>query len=94
MFGSSWPVCKLAGAEHKQVCISLYVLLLIFGLLVDLILHLIFDHFEGGGSVEGAGLPPLEGGEGENLLLQCHQILQPKNLRQSSAQMQFVKAYP
>ena len=29
----------------------------------NLILHLIFDHFEGGGSFEGAGHPPLEGGE-------------------------------
>ena len=61
---------------------------------LNLIFDLIFDLFAGGGPVEGTGLPPLEGGEGENLLLQCHQILQPKNLRQSSAQMQFVKAYP
>ena len=29
----------------------------------NLILHLIFDHFPGGGPVEGAGLPPLKGGE-------------------------------
>ena len=63
--------------------------------MVDFILHLKFYHFEGGGSAEGAGLPPFEGGEGEDLLLQCYQILQPQNLKNGpSTEIQFVKATP
>ena len=62
---------------------------------LNLILHLIFDHFEGGGSAEGAGLPPFEGGEGEDLLLQCHTILQSQNLKNGpSTEIQFVKVTP
>ena len=34
----------------------------------------------GGGPADGAGLRPLQGGEGEDLLLQRHQVLQSKDL--------------
>ena len=53
-----------------------------------------FDDFAGGGPAEGAGVPPLEGGEGADLLLQHHQSLQPQDLRQSSAEIQLVSATP
>ena len=54
---------------------------------LNLILDLIFDHFAGGGTVKEAGLPPFEGGEGEDPLLQCHKMLQSQSLRQSFTQI-------
>ena len=43
MFGSDWPVCRLAGAEHHQVSTILTTCLLLIHLQVVDLLHGILD---------------------------------------------------
>ena len=83
---AKWQELSTSRFVFVFVFMTLPNLLLFFGffLLILLefcvILNLIFDECAGGGPAEGPGLPPLQGGEGEDLLLQCHQILQPQDL--------------
>ena len=82
MFGSDWPVCKVARAEHSQVSKKIHVQT------CEPTLQFIINSNDnpstnaiaGGGPADGAGLRPLQGGEGEDLLLQRHQVLQSKDL--------------
>ena len=78
MFGSDWPVCKLAGAEHSQVggaVMSFHYCLIVF--------------MSAGGHIAGRDtrlVRGLQGGEGSHLQGECTSYLQARCLKLKTQQ--------